>query len=101
MQSSNLLLASLSAGDTAALQPFLKPFRLEHKQILYLAGETIEVVYYPSFDKGVARTRSLSTRLTESTWHSRSSSCALTQWRERSIASCEPEDDEFDRTVRD
>lgn len=48
MQNSNLLLASLSAGDAAAIQPHLKPVHLEHQKILYQAGEMIEVVYFPA-----------------------------------------------------
>jgi CRP-like cAMP-binding protein len=45
---SNLLLASLSPGDAAALLPHLKPVRLEHQTILYEAGEAITVVYFPT-----------------------------------------------------
>ena len=37
---SNALLASLSPGDAAPIQPHLKSIDLEHKRILYEAGAT-------------------------------------------------------------
>jgi CRP-like cAMP-binding protein len=46
--SSNLLLASLSAGDAAALRPHLKSIHLEQQKILYDAGDKVTVVYFPT-----------------------------------------------------
>jgi CRP-like cAMP-binding protein len=46
--SSNLLLASLSAGDAAALQPHLKPVHLEHEKILFEAGGEMGAIYFPT-----------------------------------------------------
>jgi hypothetical protein len=46
--SSNLLLASLSAGDAAALQPHLKPVHLEHEKILFEAGGEVAAIYFPT-----------------------------------------------------
>ena len=48
MHTANLLLASLSAGDAAAIQPYLKSIHLEHKTILYEAGDPIKSVYFPT-----------------------------------------------------
>jgi hypothetical protein len=45
--SSNLLLASLSAGDAAALQPHLKPVHLEHEKILFEAGGEVGRSTFP------------------------------------------------------
>ena len=45
---SNLLLASLSASDAAALQPHLKAVHLEHEQILFEAGEKVAAIYFPT-----------------------------------------------------
>jgi CRP-like cAMP-binding protein len=45
---SNLLLASLSPSDAAALHPHLKPIHLDHEQILFEAGDQIESVYFPA-----------------------------------------------------
>lgn len=45
--SSNLLLASLSAGDAAALQPHLKSVHLEHEKILFEAGGEVAAIYFP------------------------------------------------------
>jgi hypothetical protein len=45
---SNALLASLSPGDAAAIQPHLKSIDLEHKRILYEAGATVDQVYFPT-----------------------------------------------------
>jgi CRP-like cAMP-binding protein len=47
-QTSNLLLASLSPSDRAALQPHLKPTDLERPKILFEAGDVIKVVYFPT-----------------------------------------------------
>jgi CRP-like cAMP-binding protein len=44
---SNLLLASLSPSDAAALQPHLKSVHLEQQQILVEAGDAIEAIYFP------------------------------------------------------
>jgi CRP-like cAMP-binding protein len=46
--SSNLLLASLSASDAAALQPHLKPVHLEHEKILFEAGGSVAAIYFPT-----------------------------------------------------
>jgi CRP-like cAMP-binding protein len=48
LPSSNLLLASLSAGDATAIRPYLKPIYLEHQKVLYEAGDRIAVVYFPT-----------------------------------------------------
>ena len=45
---SNLLLASLSRSDTAALQSQLKSVHLEQQRILVEAGAAIEAVYFPT-----------------------------------------------------
>ena len=44
--SRNLLLASLSASDAAALQPHLKAVHLEHEKILFEAGGEVRVMEY-------------------------------------------------------
>ena len=46
--SRNLLLASLSASDAAALQPHLKAVHLEHEKILFEAGGEVTEVYFPT-----------------------------------------------------
>jgi hypothetical protein len=46
--SSNLLLASLSPSDAAALQPHLKSVHLQQQQILVEAGGAIEAIYFPT-----------------------------------------------------
>jgi CRP-like cAMP-binding protein len=46
--SSNLLLASLSAADAAALQPHLKNVYLEHERILFEAGGAVTAIYFPT-----------------------------------------------------
>jgi CRP-like cAMP-binding protein len=46
--SSNLLLASLSASDAADLQPHLKPVHLEHDKVLFEAGEKVAAIYFPT-----------------------------------------------------
>ena len=48
MLTANLLLASLSAGDAAAIQPHLSPAHLEHQKILFDTGDLIDVVYFPT-----------------------------------------------------
>ena len=45
---SNLLLASLSPSDTAALQSQLKSVHLEQQRVLVEAGATIEAIYFPT-----------------------------------------------------
>jgi CRP-like cAMP-binding protein len=45
--SSNLLLASLSAEDMAALVPHLRVIELPRKTVLYEAGDTIKALYFP------------------------------------------------------
>ena len=45
---SNLLLASLSRSDTAALQSQLKSVHLEQQRVLVEAGATLEAVYFPT-----------------------------------------------------
>src|SRR3954466_4315315 len=47
MQKSNLLLESLSPGDTASLQPHLKRVELAQQSVLYHEGGAIEAVYFP------------------------------------------------------
>lgn len=44
----NLLLASLSPGDLAALQPHLKLVHFEQEQVLFEAGDTIDATYFPT-----------------------------------------------------
>jgi CRP-like cAMP-binding protein len=46
--SSNFLLASLSPADAASIQPCLRPVELEHKKILFEAGDKIGHVYFPT-----------------------------------------------------
>jgi CRP-like cAMP-binding protein len=48
MTKSNLLLDSLSPGDTAALHPHLKPIFLDQQRLLYDAGQPIDAVYFPT-----------------------------------------------------
>jgi CRP-like cAMP-binding protein len=45
---SNALLASLSPSDAAAIQPHLKNIDLEHKRVLFEAGDTVTQVYFPT-----------------------------------------------------
>jgi CRP-like cAMP-binding protein len=47
MQPSNAILASLSAGDCAALRPHLRTVYLESKTMLFQAGDTVNSVYFP------------------------------------------------------
>jgi CRP-like cAMP-binding protein len=44
---SSAALASLSAGDAAALASHLKPVHLPQKTVLYEAGDTIKSVFFP------------------------------------------------------
>jgi hypothetical protein len=46
--SSNLLLASLSASDAASLHPHLKSIFLEHEKVLFEAGDEIAAIYFPT-----------------------------------------------------
>ena len=46
-KSGNLLLASLSPADRAALQPNLRKVDLKQKTVLFEAGEIIKAVYFP------------------------------------------------------
>ena len=46
--STNLLLESLSPGDTAALQPYLKPVYLGQKTVLFDVGDEVRSVYFPT-----------------------------------------------------
>jgi CRP-like cAMP-binding protein len=45
---SNLLLASLSKADSAALAPHLQSVQLAAQRVLFEAGDTIDRVYFPS-----------------------------------------------------
>jgi len=44
----NLLLGSLSPGDTAALRPHLRPVSLAHRRVLYDTGDPVQLVYFPT-----------------------------------------------------
>jgi hypothetical protein len=44
----NLLLASLSESDAAAIRPDLKAIHLETEQVQFEAGEEITDVYFPT-----------------------------------------------------
>jgi CRP-like cAMP-binding protein len=46
--SDNLLLASLSKSDAAALRPHLKSVHLENEKVLFEAGGKVPDVYFPS-----------------------------------------------------
>ena len=48
MHTGNLLLASLSSSDVAAIRPLLKPVHLKQQKVLYEAGDAISVVYFPT-----------------------------------------------------
>ena len=48
MLSSNFLLASLSPADAASIQPYLRRVELEHKKVLFEAGDKIGHVYFPT-----------------------------------------------------
>jgi CRP-like cAMP-binding protein len=45
--SSNLLLASLSSENMAALVPHLRVIELPHETVLFEAGDTIKALYFP------------------------------------------------------
>jgi CRP-like cAMP-binding protein len=47
MHRKNLLLASLSEGDAAAIQPHLASVHLEHQKVLFEAGDPIRNAYFP------------------------------------------------------
>jgi CRP-like cAMP-binding protein len=47
MLQSNAILASLSAGDVAALRPHLRATHLTQKTVLYEVGDRIKAVYFP------------------------------------------------------
>lgn len=44
----NFLLASVSPGDLAALQPHLKLVHFEQEQVLFEAGGSVEATYFPT-----------------------------------------------------
>jgi len=44
----NAILASLAAGDTAALQPHLRPIQLRQKTVLHEPGDLVKAVYFPT-----------------------------------------------------
>jgi hypothetical protein len=46
--SGNLLLASLSPSDAAALEPHLKRVHLEHEKVLFEAGGEVTDIYFPT-----------------------------------------------------
>ena len=46
--SGNLLLASLSESDAAALRPHLKSVHLDHEQVLFEAGGKVSDIYFPT-----------------------------------------------------
>jgi hypothetical protein len=48
MSEVNALLASLSAGDTAALKPHLRLIDCNSKALLMEAGDLISTVYFPT-----------------------------------------------------
>ncbi len=48
MSKSNLLLDSLSPGDTAALHPHLEPVFLDQQRVLFDMNEPIDGVYFPT-----------------------------------------------------
>jgi CRP-like cAMP-binding protein len=47
LPSTNAILASLSAGDRAALRPHLRTVYLESKTMLFETGDTVQSVYFP------------------------------------------------------
>jgi CRP-like cAMP-binding protein len=47
MRPTNAILASLSAGDSAALRPYLRTVYLESKTMLFETGDTVNSVYFP------------------------------------------------------
>jgi len=48
MPLTNAILASLSAGDSAALRPYLRTVHLDSKTMLFETGETVQSVYFPT-----------------------------------------------------
>jgi CRP-like cAMP-binding protein len=56
----NLLLASLSAADLKLLEPHLRPLDLKQHKILFEAGQSVSMVYFP-YDAIVSLVVSLST----------------------------------------
>src|SRR3954466_3364902 len=48
MLQSNAILSSLSESDAAALRPHLKATHLPQKTVLYDAGDTVKIVYFPT-----------------------------------------------------
>ncbi len=46
--SGNLLLASLSESDAAALRPHLKSVHLDHERVLFEAGGKVTDIYFPT-----------------------------------------------------
>lgn len=48
MHTANFLLASLSAGDAAAIVPHLQSVHLAHQTVLSEAGDEIRLVYFPT-----------------------------------------------------
>jgi CRP-like cAMP-binding protein len=47
VEKSNLLLAALSPGDRALIEPRLKPIHLEQTHVIYSPGDTVNAVYFP------------------------------------------------------
>lgn len=47
MPKNNAILSSLSESDAASLRPNLRTIFLKQKDVLYEAGETIQLVYFP------------------------------------------------------
>jgi CRP-like cAMP-binding protein len=43
----NAILSALSAGDAEKLKPHLTPVRLQHKQVLFRAGDPVAAIYFP------------------------------------------------------
>jgi hypothetical protein len=43
----NLLLASLSAADLKLLEPHLRPLELKQHKVLFEAGQSLSTVYFP------------------------------------------------------
>jgi CRP-like cAMP-binding protein len=56
----NLLLASLSAADLKLLEPHLRPLELRQHKILFEAGQSVSAVYFP-YDAVVSLVVTLST----------------------------------------
>ena len=56
----NLLLASLSAADLKLLEPHLRPLELRQHKVLWEAGQSVSAVYFP-YDAVVSLVVTLST----------------------------------------